>query len=254
MLKDPEVRATLARDAATMARESPLYFLSNIPEYWVVETRTPAFKQYEGRKVGDIAAEEGRAPIDVMMDIAVADELLTSFRPEQGGHDKAAYELRAKLWRDDRTLVGASDAGAHLDMIDTFSFSTTILSKGVREFGVITLEEAIYQITERQARYMGLIDRGRIAEGFHADIVIFDEATVGRGPSYTRMDVPGASGMEGRIYADAIGIEQVFVNGVQIVRDGVHTGLLPGKVLKSGTDTRTVLPGAMREDRVPELA
>lgn len=253
-LKDPKVRAALARDATLMAPASPLFFLSNVPEYRIVKTQSPQYKTYEGRKVGEIAAEERREPIDVMMDVAVADELLTIFRPEQGGHDKASYELRAKIWRDDRTLIGASDAGAHLDMIDTFSFSTTLLSKGVREFEVITLEEAVYQITDRQARYMGLIDRGRITTGYHADIVVFDERTVGSGPSYMRMDVPGADGPEGRIYAEAIGIDHVIVNGVQIVRNGEHTGKLPGKVLKSGKDTRTVLPGAMRESRVIELA
>jgi N-acyl-D-aspartate/D-glutamate deacylase len=253
MLRDPMVRERLAQDAALMPRESPLFFLSNIPEYWVVETKTASYKRYESRKVGDIAREEGRKPIDVMMDIAVADRLLTSFRPEQGGHDRRSFELRAKLWRDDRTLIGASDAGAHLDMIDTFSFSTTLLSKGVREFGVITLEEAIYQITDRQARYMGLIDRGRIAAGYHADIVVFDETTVGAGPTYFREDVPSVAGMQGRMYADAVGIGDVLVNGVAIVRDGAHTGALPGTVLHSGRDTRTVLPGAMREHRKLEF-
>jgi N-acyl-D-aspartate/D-glutamate deacylase len=100
---------------------------------------------------------------------------------------------------------------------------------------------------------MGLIDRGRIAVGYHADIVVFDEATIGTGPTYFRQDVPSVGGMQGRMYADAVGIGDVLVNGVAIVRDGAHTGALPGTVLRSGRDTRTVLPGAMREKREPEL-
>jgi N-acyl-D-aspartate/D-glutamate deacylase len=243
-LKDPETRRQLARDAAAMPAESPLKFLANIDQYIVVAVTAAQHKAYEGRKVGDIAAAEGREPIDVMLDVVVADELLATFMPDQGGDDLKSYEIRARLWRDDRTMVGASDAGAHLDMIDTFAFSTTLIEKGVREFGVISLEEAIYQITGRAARYMGLVDRGTIALGHAADLVIFDEAKIRRGPTYMRFDVPGG---EGRVYADAEGIEHVFVGGTQVIRDGEHTGRLPGAVLRSGRDTTTVRPGAMRE-------
>jgi N-acyl-D-aspartate/D-glutamate deacylase len=109
---------------------------------------------------------------------------------------------------------------------------------------VISLEEAVHQMTERQARYMGLIDRGLVAPGYHADLVIFDAVTVGCGQSYMRHDVPGG---QFRIYADARGIDHVFVNGVQIVREGEHTGALPGTVLHSGRDTRTMPMDALRE-------
>ena len=104
------------------------------------------------------------------------------------------------------------------------------MARVTREHGVVTLEEAIYQMTDRPARYAGLIDRGRIAPGYHADIVIFDKATVGRGPTYFRYDVPGN---QFRTYADAKGVDHVFVNGVQIVRNGEHTGALGGKLLRS---------------------
>ncbi len=125
------------------------------------------------------------------------------------------------MWRDDRTLIGASDAGAHIDMVDAFSYATMVLQQGVREHGVVSLEEAIYQMTDRPARYMGLIDRGRIEPGYHADIVIFDAESVGRGPTYFRHDVPGDQFRHG---ADARGVDQgVFVNGVQIVKNGVYT-------------------------------
>jgi N-acyl-D-aspartate/D-glutamate deacylase len=104
----------------------------------------------------------------------------------------------------------------------------------------------VHQITDRPARYFGLIERGRIAVGNHSDLVVFDADTVGRGPSYYRYDVPGD---ELRIYADAHGVDHVFVNGVQIVKDGEHTGAIPGQVLRSGRDTRTVALDAMRYAR-----
>ena len=243
---DPAIRRQLARDAALTPSSSPVLFLAAIGGYIVVSVEHAENKKYEGRKIGEIASEEGREPIDVMLDIALADDLLTTFMPYQGGDDRNSYEIRAKIWRDDRALIGASDAGAHLDMIDTFAFSTTVLEKGVREFAVIELEDAIYRMTGRTARYLGLLERGIIRQGYHADLVVFDAAAIKSSPSYMRFDVPGGAG---RIYAEAEGIDAVFVNGVPIVRGGTHTGALPGTVLRSGRDTKTVFPGEMREDR-----
>ncbi|MCX7863714.1 MAG: amidohydrolase family protein [Novosphingobium sp.] len=210
----------------------------------MVSVKREANRQYEGQLTGDIARKTGREPIDVMLDLALADGLETVFAPRFGGYDREAFELRAKLWKDNRTLVGASDAGAHLDMIDTFAFSSVVLEEGVRKHKVISLEEAVRLMTDRPARFMGLIDRGRIAPGYHADIVVFDPETVGRGPTYNRQDVPGG---QFRVYQDAIGIDHVFVNGVEIVRHGEHTGALPGRVLRSGRDTRTVPLDALWE-------
>ena len=154
------------------------------------------------------------------------------------------------LWKDDRTLIGASDAGAHLDMIDLFAFSTTVLQQGVREHQVISLEEAIYQMTDRLARHVGLIDRGRIAPGYFADLLVFDENTVGKGESYFRNDLPGN---QFRTYADAIGIDHVFVNGVQIVRGGEHTGICPARCCARARIRVPFRSNALREGRKAEL-
>jgi N-acyl-D-aspartate/D-glutamate deacylase len=121
-----------------------------------------------------------------------------------------------------------------------------MLAKGVREHQVISLESAVHQITQRPAKYFGLIDRGTIAPGYFADIVVFDPKTVDKGPTYNRFDVPGGADVS-RVYADAVGVGDVFVNGIQIVRNGEHTGALPGTVLRSGKDTETVTIDAMRD-------
>ena len=133
-------------------------------------------------------------------------------------------------------MIGASDAGAHLDMIDTFAFSTQVLGNGVREYGVISLEQAVHQITNVPAELFGLHERGLIKEGWHADIVVFDPDTVATGPVHVKSDLPAG---EPRIYADAVGIDHVFVNGVQIIADGEHTNARPGIALRSGVDTHT---------------
>ena len=241
--RDPELRRQLAADADSVPEEAVMQFVSRLGNYRIVSVTAEANSVYEGRVISEIAEAEGREPIDVMLDIALADDLLTVFAPLLGGHDHESFVLRGKLWQDDRTLIGASDAGAHLDMIDTFAFSTTVLQDGVRNHGVVSLEQAIHLMTERPARYAGLIDRGLIKPGYHADIVVFDRDTVARGPTYNRFDVPGN---QFRVYADAEGIDHVLVNGVEVVRKGEHTGNMPGTVLRSGRDTKTVALDAMR--------
>jgi N-acyl-D-aspartate/D-glutamate deacylase len=152
--------------------------------------------------------------------------------------------MRGELWHDDRTVIGASDAGAHLDMIDTFAFSSQVLSEGVRERKLISMEEAVRQLTDVPARLYGLRERGRLEEGWHADVVVFDPEEVGLGKTYTKYDLPAGAG---RLYADAKGNEHVFANGIEIIRDGKDTGARPGTILRSGRDTTTVeVPGGAR--------
>ena len=241
--RDPELRRQLAVDAASVPDDAVMVFVARLANFRVVSVTNEANKPYEGQIVGEITKAEGREPIDIMLDLALADDLMTVFAPMLGGHDHESYVLRGKLWKDDRTMIGASDAGAHLDMIDTFAFSTSVLQEGVRNHKVISLEEAVQLMTERPARYTGLIDRGVLQPGNYADIVVFDRDTVARGPTYNRFDVPGD---QFRVYADAEGIDHVFVNGVQVVRNGEHTGNMPGTVLRSGRDTKTVALDAMR--------
>ena len=243
--RDPQVRRELAEAVVDMGPDAPLRNIARLDNFFVTSVVSEANKRYVGRKTGEIAREEGREPIDVLLDIALADNLDTVFTPDSTNESAETFAMRGKVWADDRTLVGASDAGAHLDLIDTFAFSSSFLQSGVREFGVISLEAAVHQITGRVATYFGLVDRGLLAPGYHADVVIFDAATIGRGPTQVRYDLPG--GKDFRLYADAEGIGHVLVNGVEIVHQGKHTGKLPGRVLRSGTDTRTVAMDAMRD-------
>jgi N-acyl-D-aspartate/D-glutamate deacylase len=249
-LADTAIRARMVEDAASVkGRGMALEFKVQFGDFLIIATRSEANAGFQGRLVRDIALERGVTPLDALLDIVVADELDTIFAPELGGEDAEGYALRGRLWADDRVLIGASDAGAHLDVIDTFAFSTTVLEKGVRQYGVISLEQAIHKMTQRPAAYFGLVDRGTIAPGNHADLVVFDPTTIGRGPTYLRYDLPGDT-QSYRIYADAFGIGHVLVNGVEIVRDGAHTGRLPGTVLRSGRDTRTVAMDAMRHPAI----
>jgi N-acyl-D-aspartate/D-glutamate deacylase len=209
----------------------------------VDQVARPEHEMLRGRKIGEIAEGLGKEPFDCLLDLAIAEDLLTSFMPSPLGDDDASWKLRSQVWRDPRAVVGASDAGAHLDMIDTFAFSTVLLGNA-RKRELIPMEEAVRLLTDVPAKLYGLRDRGRLAEGAIADVVIFDPASVASGPVYVRHDLPAGAG---RLYADAIGIEHVIVNGTEIVRGGKHTGALPGTILHSGRDTQTVeVPGGRR--------
>jgi N-acyl-D-aspartate/D-glutamate deacylase len=237
-LGDPAVRERLAAGAAS--REAGLLRgLANWPVLSFAECFTSATKPHEGRSVGDVAAELGQEPFDTLLDVVVADDLRTGLRPPAFGTSDADWELRAQVWRDPRTVIGGSDAGAHLDMMCGAIYSTSLLGEAVRQRGLMSWEEAVQQLTDVPARLYGLRQRGRIAEGWHADLVVLDPETVGHGPERTATDLPGGAW---RLVADAVGVEHVYANGVAIVRDGQATGATPGTLLRSGRDTFSVLP------------
>jgi N-acyl-D-aspartate/D-glutamate deacylase len=134
-------------------------------------------------------------------------------------------------------VLGGSDAGAHVDVMCHANYPTVVLGELVRGRGLFTLEDAVRRITDVPARLLGLRDRGRVAAGAHADLVVFDPVTIGTRPAETRHDLPGGAP---RLYAEAVGIDRVIVGGETIVERGVLTGAQPGTLLRSGVDTDTV--------------
>ena len=205
------------------------------------EVFAPQNADFEGRSVGEVAARTGRDPFDTMCDVVVADELRTGLRPPIP-ESEADWEARAKVWLDPRAVVGGSDAGAHLDVMCGAVYSTALLGEGVRRRGLLSWEQAVRELTDVPARLYGLRGRGRIEPGWWADLVLLDPDNVGPRPERTRADLPGGAQ---RLYAEADGIEAVFVNGTEVVTDGVFTGEQPGALLRSGRDTDTVaVPGA----------
>jgi len=235
-LREPDVRRRL--DAGAHSPEAGvLAGLANWAILEVAEAFAPQNAAVEGRSIGEVAAERGGDPFDVLLDIVCTDKLRTGLRPPAFGDSDEDWAERAKAWHDDRTIVGASDAGAHLDMMCGAIYSTSLLGHGVRERQLINLEEAIRQLTSVPAALYGIRDRGALVEGAWADVVVFDPATIGPGPERTRNDLPGGAP---RLYADARGVEHVLVNGTELVRGGELTGALPGRLLRSGRDTVTV--------------
>jgi N-acyl-D-aspartate/D-glutamate deacylase len=231
--RDPAVRAHLA---ACAERPHAMKMATAWADQIIFDTVAPENQQYIGARVGDIAAAQGRSAWEALADIAVADELNTSFGTHAAEETDEDWKARVDIWRDPRSVIGASDAGAHLDILATFNYTTVLLGRAVRERALLPLEEAVQLLTERPAQLYGLRERGRVQEGWHADLVVLDEARIGSHPVAMRFDLPGGAG---RLYADATGVDHVVCNGVPIVRDGELTGARPGTLLRSGRDTAT---------------
>lgn len=238
-LADPKIRKQLEESAASPAAGLLRDRVANWPHMTIRQTYSKETASYEGRLVEDIARETGKSPFDTLLDIVIADDLRTGLMPPTPESD-ADWEAGVNLWRDDRVVVGGSDAGAHLDMTCGAVYSTGLLEGAVRKRGLISWEEAIAHLTDRPARLYGLRERGRLAEGYWADIVIFDPDSVGPGTVRLRQDLPGGAS---RLYAEAAGIDRVIVNGREIVDAGEFTGDIPGQLLRSGRDTDTVTAG-----------
>jgi N-acyl-D-aspartate/D-glutamate deacylase len=240
-LADPAVRARMVAGAVS-EEAGILRYLADWKRLRIIETFADVNDGLAGRSVGSVAAERGGEPFDVLVDIVIADRLRTGLKPPLPEPTAEDWKLRAQSWLDPRTVVGGSDAGAHLDMMCGAAYSTALLAS-VREHDTVTWEEAIQQLTSVPADFYGLVGRGVLAGGCTADLTLFDPVAVGPDAERTLDDLPGGGS---RIYTGAVGVPHVLVNGVQVVADGKLTGSTPGTVLRSGRDTRTVpVPGPL---------
>jgi N-acyl-D-aspartate/D-glutamate deacylase len=212
--------------------------LADFPGYVISDTYSSANDGLAGRVVRDIAAERGDAdPFDTLVDIVLADDLRTVLWPSAPDDDDAHWSLRRTLWDDPDVFLGGSDAGAHLDRMCGGSYPTQFLEDTLRGRKLVSLEWAVHALTGKPAELLGLRDRGTLAEGAWADLVVFDPDTIGCEPATLVRDLPGDAP---RMVAGSTGVVRVYVNGVETVVDGEATGALPGTVFRSGRDTDTV--------------
>ncbi len=235
-LRDPDVRAFLLERAASP--EAGVFArLTGWDRYVIGDTYAdPSLK---GRLVADLAAERGVSAFDALLDVVIADGLRTVLWPGPTDDDDESWRLRAEAWEHPSVMIGGSDAGAHLDRMCGQPYTTQWLGDCIRGRKLTTLERAVQHLTGVPARLFGLVDRGIVAEGYHADLVLFDPETVDAGPIELVNDLPANTG---RLVAPSIGVKRVWVAGVTTVRDGEPTDAQAGRVLRSGTDTRTVVP------------
>jgi N-acyl-D-amino-acid deacylase len=223
-LKDPAIRARLRKEMTTPTDEWENFFTGAGPDGILLSGfKNPALRQYTGKTLAEVARMRGTSPVDTVMDLVI----------EDGSRVDAVYflmsedNLRKKLrlpW-----VSFASDAGSlapegpflatnpHPRAYGNFA---RWLGKYVRDEQLVPLEEAIRRLSGLPAENLGIKDRGRLAEGMMADIVIFDPAAI---QDHATFENP---------HQYSTGVRDVFVNGVQVLRDGEHTGATPGRVVR----------------------
>ncbi len=176
----------------------------------VVETSLATHELLEQRTVAEIAKEQSRDPLDVMLDLALAEDLQTVFTAQLLNSDTQAV---GQMLKHPHSLVSLSDAGAHLTFFNDAGFGLHLLGHWVRDLKAMSLQEATRRLTSQPASIFGMTDRGMIKEGMAADLLLFDPATVGRGPKRRVFDLPGGAA---RLTTDAMGVHGVWVNGQQV--------------------------------------
>jgi N-acyl-D-aspartate/D-glutamate deacylase len=227
-----EAQAAVYRDPAFRARfredlRDPASF-ADWARITVHEVRSPALKRHEGRTVAQIAAERGVDGVDALLDLTLEDDLQNEFTVQSWN---TRLDRMAELLNDRSVLLGLGDGGAHLDMLCDSSYPTYVLGTWVREKHVLTLEEAVRRMTSDPADFFGIRERGRIAPGLAADLVLFDPATVGSSRRPEKLyDLPGGAK---RMVVRSRGIEMTLVNGAIAWEKGALTGAAAGTVLRS---------------------
>ena len=226
------IASTAFRDAMRAEIAAPTVFRLFNGEWdqvQVVETKLPAHAAFEQRSIAELARAANVDPLDFMFDLALAEDLDTVFTATLLNSDEEAV---GRMLNHPHSLVSLSDAGAHLTFFNDAAFGLHLMGHWSRTLGVMPLQEAVRRLTGQTAQVYGLKQRGLLKPGYAADLLLFDPATVGRGPKRRVNDLPGGAG---RLHTDAIGVHGVWVNGVQVAdaAGSIATRPRPGVLLRS---------------------
>ena len=238
-MADPELRQRVISEAEEADRRLQVIQAGvggAIPALMVHKVnKQPELEKYVGRSLGQIAAEENKHPIEVMLDLSLAGQLNVEFLgPDKGFNAEYMADI---INGSDFTIPGVSDGGAHTKFFTGGAYTTDFLYWLVRDEGRITLEEAHYRLSALPARAAGFKDRGVLREGAPADVVVYDLAKLSDGKEWIGEIVEDLPAGEWRRIKRAIGYHAILVNGEVTFADGECTGATPGKLLRKGSAT-----------------
>ena len=233
-LADPARRQAL-KDHMPITATGPL------PDIVIVGPKLERNARWEDYTLAIAGDEMGKHPVDVMLDMAVEEDLATEFfaAPPNGdiGHLREIVD-------NPYVLFGVSDGGAHTKFLTAGRYPTETLCKIVREHEMVSLEEAHWRLSALPAMVAGFEGRGVLRKGAPADIVVYDYERLKVLPAEVTHDLPGG---EWRRVQRAEGYRYVLVNGEVTIRDDRETGRCSGRLLRHGD-------GAVHEETAPPLA
>ncbi|HKW52501.1 MAG TPA: amidohydrolase family protein [Stellaceae bacterium] len=223
---DPDFRRRVDAELATPA--AIRLFNGEWDKLHLLEAARPENRRHEGRSVAELARAAGQTPLDWLLDFSLSENLDTIFIAVLLNNDEDAV---GRMLCDPFASIALSDAGAHLTFFCDAGFGLHLLGHWVRERGTLEMAEAVWQLSGRPAEIFGLADRGRLTPSLAADLLLFDPARVGRGPSRRVFDLPGGAA---RLTTAALGVHGVWVNGVAVAdSSGAVAGeARPGRLLR----------------------
>jgi len=235
-MRNPALREAVKREAEEADRRLQVIQAGvggSIPSLLVQSVNgQPELEKYVGKSLGQIAEEEGKTPIDVMLDLSLASDLGAEFLGPNRGFNA---DYTAEMINDSRfTFPGASDGGAHTKFFTGGAFTTDFLSWLVRDEQKITLEEAHYRLSALPAHAAGFRDRGVLREGAAADVVVYNLNELAIEPDWIGEITHDFPGNEWRRVQRAKGYQAIIVNGEMTFADGKCTGATPGRLLRHG--------------------
>jgi N-acyl-D-amino-acid deacylase len=225
LLGDPKIRNEL--DAA-MTEGKPINFSRRWNCIWIKKAARSENKNLEGKNIDELAQSQSKQPIDAFLDLALGEDLETTFEDSTTQGDIQAVK---EIFNSPHVLLGQSDAGAHVaNATPGFGYSTIMLAHWVREHQIMSLEDAVKKLTFLPASLFGIQDRGLLRRGMAADVVVFDPEKIDLAEPEKVADLPEGAP---RYIQRAKGIHYTIVNGSVLMKNGAHTGVYPGRVLRS---------------------
>lgn len=225
-LKDPAIRARLVeemRAPSTPAWSNRLRNVGSPENVLILGARSPGLQAVVGKTLGAIARERGTSVEDTVIDLVIEDGSRLQVAYFMMSEDNVR-RVMALPWvsfgsdADSPTVTAAASQGPeHPRAYGTFA---RVLGKYVREGKIVPLEEAVRRLSALPAQTLGIEDRGRLEVGRYADVVIFDPATIADRSTFADP------------HRYAVGMRHVFINGVQVLADGEHTGARPGRFVR----------------------
>lgn len=223
-LKDPAIRARVAAEMKQPGSDwENLYFGAGADKMILSGFKNDALKPLTGKTLAEVAAMRGKSPEETAMDLVVEDgsRVGTVYFLMSEDNVRKQIQLPWMSFGSDAASQATEGvflkSGAHPRTYGNFS---RLLGRYVRDEKLISLEQAVYRLTTLPATNLGIKDRGALKPGYYADVVIFDPATIGDRSTFEKP------------HQYSVGMRDVFVNGVGVLRDGEHSGATPGRAVR----------------------
>ena len=224
-LKDPAVRARLVKEMRTPSNDwENLLLLSGGPQnVLLVSFKNPKLKHLTGKTLAEVAKMRGKSPEETAMDLVVEDDSRVGTEYFIMSDDNVKRETALPWMSLGSDEASPAPEGVFLKSQShprAYGNTARLLGHYVRDEHTTTLQDAIRRITSLPATNIGVKQRGWLKPGYYADVVVFDPAKIQDHATYAMPDQL------------ATGVKNVFINGVQVMRNGKHTGAKPGRVLR----------------------